>query len=131
MTNLPTQDDLVDLGDVTPATMPVAVLSKEPEELVKEARLQFSEGFDDLDYVTFSNLSLPSGHRVTLVRHKNSPSPGIEVCTIPNETNVTEILVSVLKTLKLSSDVFTWVHPAYEQEVMYKSSSFLSPTSLL
>jgi hypothetical protein len=126
MIDLSRQGSLVDLGDVTPATMPVAVLSKEPEELSRTASLNFLEGFDDLDYVIFSDISLPSGHRVTLVRHKNAPSPGVEVCIVPNEVKIAEVLVSVLQTLKLSSDVFSWIHPSYEQEVRRKTLLFLN-----
>jgi hypothetical protein len=74
MINLPPQDGLVELSDATSATMPVAVLSKEPDELAQHVSIRFSEGFDDLEYLTYSAFSLPSGSPAALVRHQNSPA---------------------------------------------------------
>jgi hypothetical protein len=115
MTNLPTQDDLVELSDVTSATMPIAVLSKEPDELIKQGSIQFSEGFDDLDYVTFAAFSLPSGSPIALVRHHNAPSPGIEVCVVPSNISIIATLKEVLEALQFSTEDFSWIHPVYEK----------------
>jgi hypothetical protein len=123
MTHSPIQNGLVELSDVTSATMPVAVLSKEPDELTKQVSIQFSEGFDDLDYVTFAAFSLPSGSPVALVRHQNSPKPGIEVCVMSSNSDVNGTLKEVLRTLKLSPKTFSWIHPAYEKE--FKKSSII------
>jgi hypothetical protein len=122
MTNLHTQDGLVALSDMTSATMPVAVLSQEPDELTKQVSIQFSEGFDDLDYITFAAFSLPSGSSVALVRHQNSPKPGIEVYVVPNDHDVDATLKEVLRTLKLSPEAFSWIHPAHEES--FGKSSF-------
>jgi hypothetical protein len=119
---------LVELSDVTPATMPVAVLSKEPEELATKQSIQFSEGFDDLDYVMFSDILLPSGYRATLVRHRNSPNSGIEICTKPDEPNIPEVLIDVLQALSLSNHDLKWIHPEYEQAIR---TTVLSSSSLL
>lgn len=116
MTHSPTQNGLIELSDVTSATMPVAVLSKEPDELTKQVSIQFSEGFDDLDYVAFAAFSLPSGSSITLVRHQNSPNPGIEVCVVPSNTSIIATLKEVLEALKLSDETFSWIHPAYEKD---------------
>jgi hypothetical protein len=116
MTNLHTQDGLVALSDMTSATMPVAVLSQEPDELTKQVSIQFSEGFDDLDYITFAAFSLPSGSSVALVRHQNSPNSGVEVCVVPSNPSITATLKEVLEALKLSGETFLWIHPAYEKD---------------
>jgi hypothetical protein len=121
MTNLPTQDGLVELSDVTSATMPVAVLSKEPHELAQRVSIQFLEGFDDLDYLTYSAFSLPSGSPIALVRHQNSPNPGIEVYVVPSNPDIVSTLREVLKTLKLSPETFSWIHPTYEEELRQSS----------
>jgi hypothetical protein len=122
------QNALVDLGDITSATMPVAVLLKRPEELAKEASLQFSEGFDDLDYVTFSAFALPSGRSVALVHHKNAPNPGTEICLVPDELAIPSTLEEALKVLKLSVKDLSWIHPDHEKAIKYKDSGAYSET---
>jgi len=129
MSDLTTQNNLIHLDELTPATMPVAILSKEPHELMKEQSLQFSEGYDDLDYVTFSEIILPSGHRVALVRHKNSPNSGIEICVAPDAVNIPETLVDVLQFLTLSRNSLTWIHPTYSDEVSRRSLFCVSKAS--
>lgn len=124
MTAVPTQNQLKDLGEATPATMPVAVIRREPSELAERKSLKFREGFDDLDYVVFSTLSLPSGHRVALVRHKNSPSPGTEVCVVPNEPAVAEALLETIRVLNLSVEDLSWIHSQYESEVKHAIAGF-------
>ena len=99
------------------ATMPVAVIRWEPEELIEQKFLKFHQGFDDLDYVVFSMLSLPSNRCVTLVRHKNSPSLGTEICIVPNEAFVVETLVETIRVLNLSIEDLSWIHAQYESKV--------------
>ena len=117
MNTIPTQDQLEDLCEATPATMPVAVIRWEPEELIEQKFLKFHQGFDDLDYVVFSMLSLPSNRCVTLVRHKNSPSLGTEICIVPNEAFVVETLVETIRVLNLSIEDLSWIHAQYESKV--------------
>jgi hypothetical protein len=116
MTHFPTQNGLVELSDVTSATMPVAVLSKEPDELAKQVSIQFAEGFDDLDYITFAAFALPSGSPVALVRHRNSPEPGVEVHVVPSNPAINETLKEALRALSLSPEALSWIHPAYEKD---------------
>lgn len=124
MSDLTTQNNLIHLDEVTPATMPVAILPREPDELIKEQSLQFLEGYDDLDYVTFSDIVLPSGYRVALVRHKNSPNPGIEICVAPDAANIPEIVVNVLKFLTVPQNCLTWIHPTYSDEILPRRGLF-------
>lgn len=117
MNPIPTQDQLVDLNEATDATTPVAVICWEPEKLTKQKSLEFREGFDDLDYLAFSMLSLPSNRPVTLVRHKNSPSLGTEICVVPNEPAVAETLVETIQVLNLSIVDISWIHAQYESKI--------------
>lgn len=123
MTAVPTQNQLEDLGEATPATMPVAVIRREPSELAERKSLKFREGFDDLDYVAFSTLSLPFGSQLALVRHKNSPSPGTEVWVVPDEPSVAEALVETIRVLNLSIEDLSWIHPQYESELKHAIAS--------
>jgi hypothetical protein len=97
----------------------VAMIRQEPAEISKLAKLEFRESWDDLDYLTFAILSLPSNNEVALVRHQCSPEPGTEICVSHNQQNVAEVIEETLNLLNLTSDDLTWVHPDYEQ--IYKS----------
>jgi hypothetical protein len=105
------QDKGIDLGEATIATIPVAVLRMEPDELTSKGVLSFREGFDDLDYLVFAMLSLPSGREVTLVRHTNAPSPGTEVCVVPEETAIVLTIIETIKTLNIAVTDLSWIHP--------------------
>jgi hypothetical protein len=124
MKSILSQDKLIDLGEATFATMPVAVLQFEPNELTKIRFLKFREGFDDLDYLVFATLFLPSGCEVTLVCHTNAPSPGTEVCVVPEEKVIAPhqesalTIIETLKTLHLTVANLSWIHPDYASAVM-------------
>jgi hypothetical protein len=122
MTNLPPQDGLVELSDITSATMPVALLSKEPSELIGQGAREFRDSFDDLDYLMFSVLELSAERQVALVHYQNSPTSGTHLCITQSEENVVAILSEAMKVLKLSKCDFSWVHPDYENEFMIMQS---------
>jgi hypothetical protein len=121
MKSVLSQDKGLDLGEATIATMPVAVLRMEPDELTRKGVLSFCEGFDDLDYIVFATLLLPSGREVTLVRHANAPSPGTEVCVVPDEKAIVLTIIETLKTLNLTVADLSWIHPDYANVVMDNS----------
>jgi hypothetical protein len=125
MTTLSTQSQLLRFDEVNSEIKPVAVLRLEPTELEEKGSPRFCEGYDDLDYVTFSVLLLPSQHRVALVRHKHSPAPGTEVCVVPDESDILERLAETINLLSLSNKDFSWIHPQYEKEVQDKLNVFL------
>jgi hypothetical protein len=117
MTTFSNQRQLLRFDEVNPETKPVAVLQLEPSEIEERGAPKFHEAYDDLDYLTFSLLLLPSQHRVALVRHKRSPEPGTEVCVAPDETNVLGRLMEMISFLDLSKENFLWIHSLYEKEV--------------
>lgn len=92
----------------------VAIIRQEPDEISKLNDLEFQNSYDDLDYLTFAILSLPSGNKVALVRHQHSPEPGIEICVSHNQQNVAEVIKETLNKINLTSDDLTWIHPEYE-----------------
>jgi uncharacterized protein YjbI with pentapeptide repeats len=93
----------------------VAMIRQEPAEIGKLNGLEFQNSYDDLDYLTFAILSLPSGNKVALVRHQHSPEPGIEICVSHNQQNVAEVIKETLDRVNLTSDDLTWIHPEYQQ----------------
>jgi uncharacterized protein YjbI with pentapeptide repeats len=106
----------------------VAMIRQEPADISKLNDLEFQDSYDDLDYLTFAILALPSGNKVALVRHQHSPEPGIEICVSHDRQNIAEVIEETLKTIDLTPDDLTWVHPEYEQIYESKRSSIENQT---
>jgi hypothetical protein len=112
-----TDTTLINLEDVTPATMTVAMLKQEPHDLQTNNGLVFRSGYDDLDYLDFAMLTLPSGHDVTLVRHQGSPQPGTELCVRSNLDSVAAVILETCMFLNIDESSLQWVHPTIEQQI--------------
>jgi energy-coupling factor transporter ATP-binding protein EcfA2 len=112
------ENQLIDLGEVTLATMPVAVLQIEPDELMTTRSLRFREGYDDLDSLVFATLSLPSGREATLVRHTHSPNSGTEICVLPDEIENSHSILETVEMLGLTVADLVWIHPDCASVVM-------------
>ncbi len=110
MTTNPSQN-LVRLEDSIAETELVAIIRQEPAEITRLNKLEFRQSFDDLDYLVFATLSLPSGNKVALVRHENSPSSGTEICVKYNQPNTAAILQEALTEMNLTLKELTWIHP--------------------
>jgi hypothetical protein len=112
-----TRQNLIRLEDSIPETKLVAIVRQEPAEITGAKKLEFRQSFDDLDYLVFATLSLPSGDRIGLIRHQNSPSPGTEICVSYDRRSGATILQEALGEMNLTVDDLTWIHPEYEQQV--------------
>jgi hypothetical protein len=51
----------------------IATIKFPPTYLAQSHQLNFVPSYDDLDFLTFASLTLPSGQRIALVRHQNAP----------------------------------------------------------
>ena len=67
--------------------------------------------------MVFATLSLPSGDRVGLIRHDNSPAPGTEICVKPDRKNIPAVIQAAMIEMNLSLEDLAWIHPEYEQQV--------------
>ena len=103
--------NLVRLEDSIAETELVAITRQEPNEIGRLNKLEFRQSFDDLDYLVFATLSLPSGNKVALVRHENSPASGTEIYVKYNQPNTAAILQEALTEMNLILKDLTWVHP--------------------
>ena len=120
MTAIPATN-LVNIEDLTSATMTVAMFKHEPQDFSTNNSLVFRAGFDDLDYLDFTILNLPSGHEVALIRHKGSPQPGTELCVPSNQDNVASVIREACKFLNINESELQWVHPNVEQQIAIAS----------
>jgi hypothetical protein len=109
--------NLVRLEDTIPETNLVAIIRQEPAEITRFNRLEFRPSFDDLDYLIFATLSLPSGDRIGLIRHQNSPSPGTEICVSYERPPTAVVIQEALSEMNLTVDDLTWIHPEYERQL--------------
>ena len=109
--------NLVRLEDSIAETKLVAMIRQEPAEIKTTNKLEFRSGFDDLDYLVFATLSLPSGDRLGLIRHDNSPATGTEICVRQDLKNIPAVLQQATAEMNLTIDDLTWIHPEYERQV--------------
>jgi hypothetical protein len=116
MTNI-VDTTLINLEDITPATMTVAMFKQEPHDFSTNTDLIFRSGYDDLDYLDFAMLTLPSGHDVTLVRHQGSPQPGTELCVRSDLDVVASVILETCAFLNVNKSNLQWIHPNIEQQI--------------
>jgi hypothetical protein len=112
-----TDTTLINLEDITPATMTVAMFKQEPHDFQTNNSFVFRSGYDDLDYLDFAMLTLPSGHDVTLVRHQGSPQPGTELCVRSDLENVASVIRETCAFLNITKSDLQWIHPTVEQQI--------------
>jgi hypothetical protein len=107
--------NLSQLENIIAETALVAMIRQEPSEISGLSNLEFKESYDNLDYLVYSILPLSLGNQVSLVRHKHSPDPGIEICVRPDQPDIAEIISETLSELDLTSKDLTWIHPKCEE----------------
>jgi upstream activation factor subunit UAF30 len=89
---------------------PVAVISKEPEELAAGRKLTFEEGYDDLDSLRECAFRGTSGAIFGLVRYVHAPRPGTQLLVKARSlTQATELLAQAVETLDLTMPDLIWI----------------------
>jgi hypothetical protein len=111
--------NLSQLENMIAETALVAMIRQEPAEISGLSNLEFKESYDNLDYLVYSILPLSLGNQVSLVRHKHSPDPGIEICVRPDQPDIAGIISETLSELDLTRNDLTWIHSKYEEQ-LYK-----------
>lgn len=89
----------------------VATVKSSPAHFAESHQLELISSYDDLDYLTFANVVLPSGNKVTLLRHQNAPYEGSEIRINPRSSSPSNILIEAMNVLGISSDDISWIHP--------------------
>jgi hypothetical protein len=113
----PTQD-VAQLEDIILETASVAMIRQDVAEISTQHNLIFEESFDDLDFLVYATLSFSKlNSRSSLVRHKNSPVPGIEICVRHDEPNIGQLVYETLCKLNLGAEDLIWIHPNYQKEL--------------
>jgi hypothetical protein len=79
--------------------VPITMTAADPAALESRWGLRFDDSFDNLDYVKVAVVQLQDGPRLTLLRHRGSPVPGIELCAVdasPASYDAAQTLVTML-----------------------------------
>jgi hypothetical protein len=93
-------------------SVPITMIAADPADLERRWGIRFEDSFDNLDYVKVAVVQLQDGPRLTLLVHRGSPAPGIELCAVdasPASYDAAQTLVTMLGPLAIS-----WRRPPEE-----------------
>jgi uncharacterized protein YjbI with pentapeptide repeats len=112
-----TISNLVRFEEVSPANQDAAFLAVSIEQLVAHLGLPLYEGYDDLDEMQLTFLTLPSGETVTLGEYLNCPQPGTSIYVDAAMQNIPQIVFESCQQLQVSRDEAIWFHPDWQEEI--------------
>jgi hypothetical protein len=96
-------DKLVRFEEVSPANQDAAFIATSIESLVTPLGLPLYEGYDDLDEMRLTFLTLPSGETVTLMEYLHLPQPGVCICVDGKmQNNIPQIVFDSCLNLQVS-----------------------------
>jgi hypothetical protein len=97
-------------------THAVAFLEYLPSQLQEHhPALRFQASWDDLDYLHYAILDLPSQNRIALMSYDRSPAPGTMICVQPHQLNIANIIQEAIEVLHLTAKDISWIHPEIAQ----------------
>ena len=116
-------NEQVRFEEVTPANEYVGFFDASIESLVSHLNLPIFEGYDELDYLRFSVLIVPSGEVVMLGQYPRSPQPGTYLYVVDITSETPKIVVESCQQLGVAKDEIIWVYPDFqtEFELLYSS----------
>ena len=106
--------------EVTPANTDAAFLDTSIESLVVPLGLPIYDGYDGLDDLQLTFLTLPSGATVTLASYLNSPQPGTSIHVDSAMQNIPQIIFESCQQLQVSREEALWFHPDWQDEIDYR-----------
>jgi hypothetical protein len=108
---------LVRFEEVSPANTGAAFLDASIESLAIPLGLPIYEGYDGLDDLRLTFLTLPSGETVTLATYLNSPQPGTSIHVDSAMQNIPQVVFESCQQLKVSREEAIWFHPDWQNEI--------------
>jgi small subunit ribosomal protein S6 len=114
-----TTPQLVRFEEVTPANEPAAFLNVDLDSLVAPLNLPIYNGYDGLDDMRFSFLTLPSGETVMLGAYLTCPQPGTDLYVDKQKQwkTVAQIVFEACQYLNLDRSTVSWFHPDFQVEI--------------
>lgn len=130
----------VRLEEVTPTNEIVAYFDTQLPSLVAGTGLPIWLGYDDLDYIQFAYINLPSGNTVVLGQYENAPEIGVDLYVFNPKNNsstiaanIPALVVETLRYLAIPRETAVWFHPDYEKEIarLYSEHGEIEPIARL
>jgi uncharacterized protein YjbI with pentapeptide repeats len=109
--------NLVRFEEVSPANQDAAFLAVSIEQLAAPLSLPLYEGYDDLDEMWLTFLTLPSGETVTLMEYLHSPQPGVCISVDAKIQNIPQIVFDSCLQLQVLREEVIWFHPDWQEEI--------------
>jgi uncharacterized protein YjbI with pentapeptide repeats len=103
--------------EVTPAHEYAAFIAVSIEQLVAHLGLPLYEGYDDLDEMRLTFLTLPSGETVTVGEYLNCPQPGTSIYVDAAMQNIPQIVFDSCLKLQVAREEAIWFHPDWQEEI--------------
>jgi uncharacterized protein YjbI with pentapeptide repeats len=110
-------DNLVRFEEVSPANQDVAFIAVSIGSLVAPLGLPLYEGYDDLDEMRLTFLTLPSGKTVTLMEYLHSPQPGVCISVDAAMQNIPQIVFESCQQLQISREEAIWFYPDWQDQI--------------
>ncbi len=126
MTNTVTKkSQRVRFEEVTPTHEIVVYFDTQLPTLLAGTGLPIFPGYDDLDYIQFAYITLPSGNTVVLGQYENAPEIGVDLyveldrkhTSTATSTNIAALVVETLRYLAIPRETAVWFHQDYETEI--------------
>ena len=102
---------------MSPANTDAAFLDASIESLVVPLGLPIYDGYDGLDYLQLTFLTLLSGETVTLASYLNSPQPGTSIHVDSAMQNIPQVIFESCQQLQVSREEAIWFHPDWQDEI--------------
>ncbi len=110
-------DNLVRFEEVSPANQDAAFLTVSIEQLVSHLGLPLYQGYDDLDEMRLTFLTLPSGETVTIGEYLNCPQPRTSIYVDAAMQNIPQIVFDSCLQLQVAREEVIWFHPDWQDEI--------------
>lgn len=111
------EEQLIRFEDVTPARDIVAFFAGSLKPLVAHLNLPVYLGYDDLDEILFTFLTLPSGKTVTLGQYRGSPQVGVDLYIDRSIQDIPAVIYESCQQLNISHTEVTWLHADVQEQV--------------
>ncbi|WP_019502295.1 hypothetical protein [Pseudanabaena sp. PCC 6802] len=111
------KDRLVRFEEVTPANTIVAFLDAQLKPLAARVQLPVFAGYDDLDEIKFTFLTLPSGKTVTLGQYEHSPQVGVDLYVDLSIQDIPSVVFESCQYLEMSRQEVLWLHPDFQEKI--------------
>ncbi len=103
--------------EVTPANTVVAFLAAQLKPLAARFQIPIFDGYDDLDEMQFTLLTLPSGHTVTVQEYEHSPRSGVNLYVDNDIPNISEVVFEACQKIEIPQSKVIWFHPDFQAEI--------------